>query len=634
MKHRVILSFAVLIVVFACGIIPAIAKSPQGVNLAQLKGWDIVVADDAIPSEKYAAKEFQEFFGEASGIKLPIVTAVDRPDRHVFIGPSQAFSASNVGFGIKDLGDEDLRIVVRDGNIAIAGGRPRGSLYGVYTFLEDYLGVRFLTVDHTHVPPVGDWRVVGPLDRFYHPPIGFRWSAYAEMDANIFVKSGGRTDVPRFAARLRCNTVTRQDKLGGTTGIVLFNHSLYRYVPTKVYGKEHPEYFALVDGKRRSQARNDAQDTELCFTHPDVLRIVTQTVLDQLAANPKQRSVSLSQGDGGWYCRCPACSAINEREESPMGSLLTLVNAVADEVAKKHPDVKVGALAYYFSQKPPKTIKPRPNVIIQLTSHDCSVTDPIRDSDYEETVKFRRDLQGWGRIANHINLWYYNTNFGMFLLPMPNMRVIEPNIRFFVANNIKGIFMQGTHNGLGSNFSELRNYITSRLLWDPNQSGQQLMDEFLDLHYGKAAPPIRRYINVLHDSAESKGAQAAWWGRAKHYGIDGPVIRAGLEAFAQAMQLADNDVVRARVEKLSICAYLAALEEALTWAWYTPETYPNSGKGPPVPPDVARRTRPHFRKFFELCKKHGVTMWDEVYTMDHMSNYFKGNFGLKPNEPW
>ena len=102
----------------------------------------------------------------------------------------------------------------------------------------------------------------------------------------------------------------------------------------------------------------------------------------------------------------------------------------------------------------------------------------------------------------------------------------------------------------------------------------------------------------------------------------------------QAMQLAENDVVRARVEKLSICAYLAALEEALTWAWYTPETYPNSGKGPPVPPDVARRTRPHFRKFFELCKKHGVTMWDSFYTMDHMSNYFKGNFGLKPNEPW
>ena len=634
MKHIAIVSFIVLIAVFACGVVQATSSIPEGVNLAELNDWDIVIAEDAIVSEVYAAEEFQEFFRQASGVKLPIVQKLNRLDRHVFIGVSQAMRSSNVGFGIEDFGEEDLRIIVRDGNIAIAGGRPRGPLYGVYTFLEDYLGVRFLTIDHTHVPPVGDWREVGPVDRFYHPPIGFRWSAYAEMDSGIFVKSGGRTDVPEFAARLRCNTVTHKDELGGTTGIVLFNHSLYRYVPTKVYGKTHPEYFCLVDGKRRSQARNDAQETELCFTNPDVLRIVTKAVLDQLAADPKQRSVSLSQGDGGWYCSCPTCSAINEREGSPMGSLLTLVNAVADEVAKKYPDVKVGTLAYYFSQKPPKTIKPRPNVIIQLTSHDCSVTDPIRNSDYEETVKFRRDLQGWGRIANHINLWYYNTNFGTYLLPMPNMRVLEPNIRFFVANNIKGIFMQGAHNGLGSNFSGLRNYMTSRLLWDPNQSGQQLMDEFLDLHYGKAAPPIRRYINILHDNAEAKGVQYAWWGRAEDYGIDRLIIRAGLETFAEAMKLAETDVVRARVEKLSICAYMAGLEEALTWAWYAPGTYPHSGKGPPVPGDVARRTRPYFRKFFELSKKHGVPMWNEAETMEHMSSFFKGNFGMKPDERW
>ena len=70
---------------------------------------------------------------------------------------------SQVGFDVDRFGPEDLRIVIRDGNIAIAGGRPRGTLYGVYTFLEDYLGVRFLTVDHTHVPPLGDDHPIGPF---------------------------------------------------------------------------------------------------------------------------------------------------------------------------------------------------------------------------------------------------------------------------------------------------------------------------------------------------------------------------------------------------------------------------------------------------------------------------------------
>ena len=108
-----------------------LAQQSEGVNLAAMQGWDIVVSADAIPSEKYAAEEFQEFFAEASGIRLSIVTSVDRPDRHIFIGPGESLHSSPIGFGVNDLGGEDLRIVVRNGNIAIAGGRPRGTLYGV-----------------------------------------------------------------------------------------------------------------------------------------------------------------------------------------------------------------------------------------------------------------------------------------------------------------------------------------------------------------------------------------------------------------------------------------------------------------------------------------------------------------------
>ena len=185
MKRIAILNIIALVVVFACETAPTTAKSSEGIDLAQLKDWDIVLADDAIPSERYAAEEFQQFFGEASGAKLPIVHKVNRPDRHIFIGVSLAMRSSNVGFSIDDFGEEDLRIVVRDGNIAIAGGRPRGTLYGVYTFLEDYLGVRFLTHDHTHVPPVGDSRVVGAVDRFYHPPFEYRNATYGENQASV-----------------------------------------------------------------------------------------------------------------------------------------------------------------------------------------------------------------------------------------------------------------------------------------------------------------------------------------------------------------------------------------------------------------------------------------------------------------
>ncbi len=559
------------------------AQSQAGVDLAAMRGWDIVVAPEAIPSEQHAAEEFRDLFADSSGVELPIVTSTDRPDNHVFIGQSPRMNTSNVGFDTKGFGDEDLRIVIRDGNIAIAGGRPRGTLYGVYTFLEDYVGVRFLTYDHTYVPKIGKSRVIGPVDRFYHPPLEFRWSFYKENEVN-----------PPFSVRLRINTISSDPKLGGKTGISLISHTFYHQLPVREYGQAHPEYFALVDGKRDIDAPNG--DPQLCLTNPDVLGIVTAAVLRELGENPAARNVSVSQNDNERYCRCEKCAAIDEREGSSMGSLLTFVNAVADEVAKTRPDVMVGTLSYQYSRKPPRHLKPRPNVQIQLCSIECSVMHPIDDPKIDKNVTFCRDMVEWGKISRNIYIWSYNTNFGNFLLPCPNLRVIEPNIRFFVANNAKGVFMQGVYTTLSGEFSDLRNYVTSNLLWDPNRNFRQLMDEFLNLHYGRSADPIRRFINLVHDHAQASGLATGCGGQAKDFAIDESIARAGLDAFDEAMKLADSDAVRGRVEKASICAYRAAIEPV------------NRFDDPSqVDAELALRMRPLVKRWIELCHKYSVT---------------------------
>ena len=87
---------------------------------------------------------------------------------------------------------------------------------------------------------------------------------------------------------------------------------------------------------------DDAYDTEPCLTNPDVLEIVTEAVLAELKPHPRRENISVSQNDNDQYCRCAKCAALDEREGTPMGSLLTFVNAVADEVAKQYPQVKVG----------------------------------------------------------------------------------------------------------------------------------------------------------------------------------------------------------------------------------------------------------------------------------------------------
>jgi hypothetical protein len=71
---------------------------------------------------------------------------------------------------------------------------------------------------------------------------------------------------------------------------------------------------------------------------------------------------------------------------------------------------------------------------------------------------------------------------------------------------------------------------------------------------------IRRFINLTHEHALASGLHPNCFGRAKDYAVDESIAQAGLDAFAEAMELSENDAIRARVEKASICAYRAAIE--------------------------------------------------------------------------
>lgn len=604
------------------GAAAAWGAEPQGVDLAALQGWDIIMSAEAIPSEAYAAEELQQFLGQAIGQSLPIRHEAEGPTHHIFVGESPAMRAANVGFATAEMGEEDTRVVIRDGNIALAGGRPRGTLYSVYAFLEDQLGVRFLTPEATHVPPVGPKQVVGPLDAGYHPPLGFRWSFYGELNRD-----------PVFAARMRCNTVTPDAKFGGNTPRTLINHTFTAQLPMDRYGKEHPEYFALRKGDRLAKVKSPGRQSQLCVSNPDVVRIVTESVLAEIAAHPERTCISVSQNDNNLYCQCEKCAALDAQADSHIGAHLTLVNAVADAVAEKYPGVTVGTLVYDYTRKCPKNLRPRPNVRIQLCSIECSQIFPIDDPRSKLNVPFCEDLVGWGKICDDICIWSYNTNFHDYLLPCPNLRNIEPNIRLFVAHHAKGIFMQGPGNAVGGDFCGLRNYMTSRLLWNPELKGEALMDEFLHLYYGQAAPPLRRFLDQLCDQAQASGRDRHCFALPKDYGMDEALGQAALAAIAEADRLAENDTIRQRVELASIWAYRAAvgdlprrLSSGMREEWLRNEIPPE--KIPTMTPAEIERKLPYMRKMLALCKKHGVDHWSEGWSIPAALPVLQKFFGL------
>ena len=380
----------------------------------------------------------------------------------------------------------------------------------------------------------------------------------------------------------------------------------------------------MIDGERKLEGVDGPLP---CLTNPDVLRIVTEAVLKELDEHPEMRNISVSQNDTfpkeeAW-CHCEKCAAIDQREGTQMGSLLTFVNAVADEVAKTHPGVLVGTLSYQHTRRPPKHLRPRPNVQIQLCSVECSIMHPIEDPTVEKNAAFYRDILEWSKICKNISIWNYNTNHANYQLPCPNLRIIEPNIRCFVANNAMGVFMQGPGGTVSGEFSDLRNYMTSRLLWNPTLDGGQLMDEFLTLHYGRAAGPIRAFINLVHDNAEASGLETWCFGQAKDFAIDESIAQAGLEAFAEALELAETEEIRRRVQKASICAYRAAIDKVY-WV---------RDKKPVESEELAERMRPLVKRWIELCREYGVEWVQEGGAFESFAERISKGIGLPYTPP-
>ena len=511
--------------------------SGESLPVSALRNWRISVPDTATAAERYAAEEFQKWFNPATGLTLPLQThqePFNAPPGHILIQ------------GSTELGDEEIAISVEGEQIRMSGGRPRGTLYAVYQFLEELVGIRFLTAGHTHVPDASALEI--PCGRYaYAPPFSFRWSYYRE-----------NSEVPAFAARKRVNTVTDAETLGGKTPQQLINHSFHALVPYSEYGESHPEYYALVDGKRDTDTHGGGP--QLCVTNPEVIEVAAESAIRQLTERPEATNISVSQADTAAYCRCDSCETLNQSEGSPMGSQLTFVNAVAERIENVYPHVKVGTLAYWYTRKPPKTVVPRHNVQIQLCSIECCTLHAIDNPDCEQNRAFCQDTIAWGQICEDIWIWNYNTNFRAYDLPFPNLRSIGPNVRYFLRNNAKGVFMQANGNGLTGEFSDLRNYLISHLIWNPDLEADALLNEFVNLHYEAAAPPILAYITFLHDNVEARGLHPRCFPTPADVGLDAESTETLFDYFQQALALvSEKSEIRARVEKAAIPAYKALL---------------------------------------------------------------------------
>lgn len=457
----------------ACAACEGIVIPRNGPNTAV-----IVVADRASAAEKHAASELQSFIRQVTGAKLRILDRAQSSPR-ILVGVDAARMVDRK-FSIDGLGTDGIVIRAVGDDLILAGGRPRGTLYAVYTFLEDYVGCRWWAPGASTIPK----RATLSFDRIdvrYVPVFDYRepfWHSAFERDWAVRNKALG-TRIPS------------DEQTGGKPSISHIHHSFYQLIPPGKYFNDHPEWFCERDGKRV------VDGGQLCLSNEEMRREVVKNVLERLRKQPNVTNVAVAQNDAARPCQCAKCKAIVEEEGAESGPMIRFVNAVAEDVEKEFPNVIISTFAYTYSQSPPRHVRPRHNVIVWLCTMGASYNLPLNAC--KRNQDFADDLRGWAKIAPTLYIWDYVTNFRHYLFIHPNLRVLGPNIRFFAANNVKGVFEQGAQETPGAEMMELRAWVLAKLLWNPQLSDDKLIDEFLGGYYGPAARHIRAYIDGIHD---------------------------------------------------------------------------------------------------------------------------------------
>lgn len=594
-SNYIILTLSFVLLIFSC------ARKPEMITektflLVQngVSDCSIVIPSRCSPSVQYASEELQRFLEQMTGVRLPIKTDEEPiAGKEIILGNNARLSQIGLLIDWYDLGEEGYIIKVSPDWIVIAGGEPRGTLYGVYGLLEDHLDCRWFTPQVSRIPkyetlilPLFEEKVIPPLE--YREP--FTMDAF---DGDWCARN-----------RMNGHAANLTEKHGGKTVYCGFVHTFDSLVPPEKYFDKHPEYFSFVNGKRIKE------QTQLCCTNEEVIQIVIEEIKRRMRENPQAKVFSVSQNDWYNFCQCEKCSALAKAEESQMAPVLYLVNRVAQAVRDEFPDKIIDTLAYQWTRKPPKTMRPEPNVVIRLCSIECCFAHPLESCTSKANRDFVNDLIGWSKICNRLWVWDYVTSFSHYLVPFPNLEVRGPNIRLFVKYNVTGIFEQDTYNTLHGEFNELSAYVNAKLLWDPTYDEKLAISEFLDGYYEEAGPYIQQYLDLIHKPIHQKNIHMNIWVGPDGKHLNDELLKQAELIFDQAEQaVAHKPEVLERVKIARLSVDYAIMERARKRDMN--KNLKNS--------DLAMVTRA--RRFFEVAERNNITRYREFN--GEMSSYKK-----------
>lgn len=425
-------------------------------------------------AENYAAEQLGIFLAKG-GCKT--VFGGKNTGRIIYVGLAPEMRAKYKST-IDSLSDDGFFIHGDGRNVVIFGKGMKGTLYGVYAFLE-MLGYRLYTPTALVVPDVSDFKF--PKCHLVSNP------AFAYREVSYYYPNHSQL----YADWHHLHTVLDRESLFG-----MFVHTFAKLLPPSEYYDRHPEWYSLNNGRR-------SRDGQLCLSNPQVLDSLCDQLAEIIAIVPDKRIWSVSPNDNYNVCECDNCRRLDSLYGGPSGTLLWFVN----QVARRFPDKTIATLAYqYTRQAPTSGIRPDSNVLIMLCPIEVGREKPITTTD------FRKDMEDWSRLTDNIFMWDYVVQFRNFWNPFPNLHVLQPNLQFFRKNGVRMMFEQATGADNITSWMDIRCYMLAKLLWNPDANIDSIMADFYQGYYGESGKYVKEIIDTMTSALIQSGQRLDIYG--------------------------------------------------------------------------------------------------------------------------
>lgn len=513
--------------------------------------YTVVIPEEADECIQFAASELVTFFAQATDYTLAVATdenvTYNENGKIISIGETSAWEEAGIELSFDEFGYDGAFLTRKGNQVFLCGAKSYGALNAVYEFLSLQFNYEAYSVDEIYIDQVANAKLVELDDVKDIPAIRTRTSA----NQNV-------ANSPIYAARLRNAYSGNGRRYGDESGEYSIRaHTIENIMPKGTYQAEHEDWYS-ADGTQVCIAKY-FMDEEFKLTFLTNLK-------EKILGYPDSTAYQLGMGDNNGVHDRSETAEFTRTHGGNSGVLMMLANDVAKEIkawlteiGDPRADVyRISVLAYIKYEAAPvkfnnNTGEYEPVIPEVMADDNVSVMlcpyyaeNAYAMTDEEHNSRYATLMKQWSAISDNLEIWFYSTNFRNYMIPYNNFAAYRESCIGWAEYGVTYILENG---GTSNNpFQIMKNYVYAKLMWNPYQDYNVLVDNFIYYYYKEAAPYIREYYDLMRINYMVVEKQQAEKGETLPSGMYETALQAGTEVYSVAYTKKINQLIDKALE--------------------------------------------------------------------------------------